>query len=86
MADDIREVTKKLGLSTNLPDLLVNVLVVLKLQQLNIDLLWEAYTAGKPSSNELTLVRESNRRLAEIMEQMVSLMLSKDQIGCLRAD
>jgi hypothetical protein len=86
MADDIRAVINRLGLSSNLVDLLVNVLVVLKLQQLNIDLLWEAYTSGKPPSDELTLVRESNRRLAETMEQMVSLMLSKDHAESLRAD
>lgn len=86
MTDDIRAVVNRLGLSTNLVDLLVNVLVVLKLQQLNIDLLWEAYTSGKPPSEELTLVRESNRRLAETMEQMVSLMLTKNHAESLRAD
>ncbi|MBZ5631078.1 MAG: hypothetical protein LAO06_19670 [Acidobacteriia bacterium] len=86
MADEIRAVIKKLGLSSNLLDLLVNVLVVLKLQQLNIDLLWEAYTSGKPPSDELTKMRESNRRLAESMEQMVSVMLGSDRLGNVRPD
>ena len=86
MADDIRAIIKKLGLSPNLLDILVNVLVVLKLQQLNIDLLWEAYTSGKPPSDEVPQVRESNRRLAESMEQMVSVMLGSDRLGNVRPD
>ncbi|MBZ5567248.1 MAG: hypothetical protein LAN64_05270 [Acidobacteriia bacterium] len=86
MADDIRAIIKKLGLSPNLLDILVNVLVVLKLQQLNIDLLWEAYTSGKPPSDEVTQVRESNRRLAESMEQMVGVMLSKNRGESVRPD
>ena len=86
MADDIPAVIKKIGLSSNVLDILVNVLVVLKLQQLNIDLLWKAYTSGKPPSDELTQVRDSNRRLAETMEQMVSVMLGKNQPGTVRPD
>ena len=86
MADDIRAIIKKLGLSPNLLDILVNVLVVLKLQQLNIDLLWQAYTSGKPPSDEVTQVRESNRRLAESMEQMVGVMLSKNRGESVRPD
>ncbi|HKN32861.1 MAG TPA: hypothetical protein VJX16_06405 [Terriglobales bacterium] len=75
MADDLKDVLRTLGLSSNLPDLLTNVLVVLKLQQMNIELLWEAYTAGKPHEEGLILVRESNCRLAKSMEQMVNALL-----------
>ena len=86
MADDILTASRELGLPPNLLDVLVNVLVVLKLQQLNIALLWEAYTAGKPPSDELTQMRESNRRLAESMEQMVGTMLSRSPSVLLRPD
>jgi hypothetical protein len=86
MADDLKDVFRTLGLSSNLPDLLVNVLVVLKLQQMNIELLWEAYAAGKPPDEGLILVRESNCRLAKSMEQMVSVMLEVSRSGCLHPE
>jgi hypothetical protein len=86
MADDLQDVFRALGLSSNLLDLVVNVLVVLKLQQMNIELLWEAYTAGKPPSEGLNLVRESNCRLAKSMEQMVSVMLNLNRNGCVHQD
>jgi hypothetical protein len=82
MAQDLKDVFRTLGLSSNLPDLLANVLVVLKLQQMNIELLWEAYAVGKPSNEGLTLMRESNCRLAKSMEQMVSLMLDTNRSAC----
>jgi hypothetical protein len=76
MADDISAVLQKLGLSPDISEILVNVLVVLKLQQLNIELLWEAYASGKPPVGVLVQVRESNRRLTDSMDQMATAILT----------
>jgi hypothetical protein len=86
MAEYGDDVIRELGLPSDLRDILVNLLVVVKLQQLNIDLLWEAYASGKPPAAGLAQVRESNLRLAASMEQMVSAILANNLTGNLRPD
>ena len=80
------DLIRELGLPSNFADILVNLLVVVKLQQLNIELLWEAYASGKPSAAGLAQVRESNLRLVASMEQMVSAIVANQRNGNSRPD
>jgi hypothetical protein len=86
MVNHVDDLGCKHGLSCNLLDIVSNLLVVVKLQQLNIELLWEAYTSGKPSADGLAKVRESNLRLVDTMEQMVGVIMASSQVGSFRPD
>ena len=86
MAEHVDDFGCKLGLPSNLLDIVNNLLVVMKLQQLNIELLWEAYASGKPPAAGLAQVRESNLRLAATMEQMVSAIMAKNRLTKFRPD
>ncbi len=81
MADDLTAVLRELGLSNDVVEILVNVLVVVKVQQLNIELLWEAYASGKPPLSGMHELTESNRRLAASMEEMVNALAAVGRIG-----
>ena len=86
MADHVDDLGCKFGLSCNVLDIVSNLVVIVKLQQLNIELLWEAYASGKPPADGLAQVRESNLRLADTMEQMVGVIMASNQLGNFRPD
>ena len=81
MAKHADDLGCKLGLPANLLDMLTNLVVVVKLQQLNIELLWQAHDPSKSSEINLQKVRESNLRLTATMEQMVNAIMCKEQLG-----
>ena len=55
-------------------ELLLNLVALVKFQQLNIELLWEAVGAGKKPVKAMTQMRESGVRLADSVEQMRGMM------------
>ena len=65
---------------SNFMDVLLDILVAVKLQQLNIELLWKAYGAAEPSIESIDQLRESNLRLANSMEQVAALIASRNKL------
>jgi hypothetical protein len=60
-------------------ELLLNLIALVKLQQLNIELLWEAFASGKAPVTAMTQMRESGIRLADSMERVHGMMVSNDK-------
>ena len=50
-------------------ELLLNLIAIVKLQQLNIELLWEACGTGRAPVHALTEMRESSGHLTDRLEQ-----------------
>jgi hypothetical protein len=66
-------------LPSHFVDVVVDILCVLKVQQLNIELLWKAHSADAPDAESLAQMRESNLRLASSMEKVAGILSA--QIG-----
>lgn len=64
---------------SNFMDVLLDILVAVKLQQLNIELLWKALGATAPPVEGMAQLRESNLRLANSMEQVAAVLASRNQ-------
>lgn len=51
-------------------ELLLNLIAIVKIQQLNIELLWEALGSGKAPQDSLLQMRESSVRLTDSIGQV----------------
>lgn len=65
---------------SNFMDVLLDILVAVKLQQLNIELLWKAYGAAGPPVESIAQLRESNLRLANSMEQVAAVLATRNNL------
>ncbi len=78
MVNGERSLISDSGSPFDLLDILVNLLVVVKAQQLNIELLWDAYSSGQPPPPGLFEVRDCNSRLMASMEQVIPIIAARN--------
>ena len=60
-------------------ELLLNLIAIVKYQQANIELLWEAFGAGKAPPHALLRMRESSGRLTASVENFYGLIARNGQ-------
>jgi hypothetical protein len=74
----IDEAVRDIEVHASLVEVVTNMLLILKLQQLNIELLWKANTSGILPIEGASQLIESSRRLANSMEQIAAILAASN--------
>jgi hypothetical protein len=74
----IDEAVREIEAPASLVEIVINMLLILKLQQLNIELLWKANASETLPIEGASQLIESSRRLADSMEQIAAILAASN--------